>query len=245
MIKKVFYERICKCGDIATITYKPKDGAKCRSCASKGRGKGVKKPKVELKRHVHYCIKCGTLKHMLYPESKKKTRLCTDCSRSKVGTANVNKRKRTVLEISPEDISKMKEFPRTIRVGTRYLYLNICTQCDEPEYNRTIKSKTSVCGKCRKLNAEQRAEAKNERKASKRVNPRKKVSKEAIDKQVRLNRKHKEAVSTKVSIPKAKLTDEEMMKIYLSTHTVKNDFDVPIAHYIGYRADNTSMSNTY
>lgn len=88
-----YYERVCaECGDISTVTYKPKTGTLCPLCRGKRQAKDMqgknKKPAGTHKRYWYFCPNCPSVRSS---PAKHKSNLCGPCSRRATGKANKSK----------------------------------------------------------------------------------------------------------------------------------------------------------
>ena len=186
------YDRTCsKCGDISTVTYKPKGHELCRLCRGKEQaiemiGKN-KKPIEEHKRYVETCSECGITKTIRAP---RKGTLCGDCNRLAIGKANKGKiRKRPVKK----------------------QYMIVCPHCVEGEGIRYSYDKRR-CGiyPCRKHMYMDRPEKVKKIKKKKR-------SPSIVG---GIDGKQKVNIKKKVTTVKKIETPEEMIKRFLKTNKV-------------------------
>ena len=130
-------------------------------------------------------------------------------------------------------------------ISVKQRYVRICPHCDSDNNTKTVQvARLAGIRPCLKHayidNPEALAEKEAKRKATRKENRAngkhkssytvkarrvvkakdKKVSKEAIEKVIKLNREHREAQKTRESIPVAKLSEDEMTAIWLSKHSV-------------------------
>ena len=200
------YTRICKCGDVATVGYKPKGTEMCRQCRGKIQakdmcGKNVKREE-DKKRYTHICAMCPSVRVTV---DKRKSNLCLDCSRKHA------RRKKPYIHF---DFKEMK-------IKTPKRYFSYCTGCDAiREVSQSQFSQYGYNTNCRKHQKRTTYKKSINQVVKQSKSKDKKVSKEAIEKQIQINREHKEAQKTRESIPVAKLSEDEMTAIWLSKHSV-------------------------
>jgi len=203
------YTRVCKCGDVATVGYKPRGTEMCRLCRGREQakdmcGKNVKRDE-DKKRYTHFCMMCPSIRVTV---DGRKSNLCRDCSRK-----HARKKKTTIVF----DFATMKMVGRPKKI-----YHSVCPSCKEPrEVSQTNFSLHGGLTKCRSCATRDRTGKPSKVKVRRVVKAKdKKVSKEAIEKVIKLNREHREAQKTRESIPVAKLSEDEMTAIWLSKHSV-------------------------
>ena len=171
------------------------------------------------------CEECGDRKKVM-TKNLTKAKLCKKCSAKKLGKAMAENNR-----IYPKGTWKPKTYTvvcptchetREITRNPKFNKTNNCITCaktlsglarrgkvrKKPEFKikkvaepKLCKKKKVVAKKIKKINHTQR-----------------KVSKEAIEKQIKINREHKKAVQEQKSIPKPKLTEEEMIQQFLKHH---------------------------
>jgi len=203
------YTRVCKCGDVATVGYKPKGTEMCRQCrgelqAKEMCGKNVKKDE-DKKRYWYFCLNCPSVRSLV---DTRKTKYCGACSKK------LARKKQPYIYF---DFKEMK-----MKVPKRYFAY--CDGCHEVrEVSQSVFSQygyNSNCNKHRKRTATYKKSDKQVKKQARELAKPKQVSKHAIEKEIEANRRHREAQEQIASIPMAKLTEEEMMAIWLSRHNV-------------------------
>jgi len=209
------YKRVCACGDIKWVTYRPKKGTECRKCASsklgKAMAKGNRKKESEKVRYKRICSDCGKVDILTAnPENYRKTSLCGHCSSSARGKAN---RKHPVKKTKPK-----KRY---------FAYCDVCE--DTREVSQSQFSQYGFNTNCRKHAKRKKVNKKSDMQIAKEAGPRpkaksKEISQASIKRIQEINRQHKEAVSN-ISKKKPKLitqtkTDDEMMEEFLKSNTV-------------------------
>jgi len=198
------YTRVCNCGDVATVGYKPKGTEMCRQCRGEIQaiemcGNNVKKDEDKI-RYTHFCMMCPSIRVTV---DKRKSNLCMDCSRK-----HARKKKKTITF----DFATMKIVGRPKKI-----YHSTCPSCkDEREISQTNFSLHGGNTKCRSCATRDRTGRPS--RAKKKYT--KKVSKAVIDREIEKNRVHREAQKTEKQIPKAKLTEKQMMASYLRKNKV-------------------------
>ncbi len=192
------YTRICKCGDIATIGYKPKPDTMCRACSAKARLYKTLHARwledYKKIRYVYFCPHCPTV---VIRDAKKKTALCGKCSRQ---------------------YSKKKNIPTYEWSYITMRYFRVCPDCPENNNIKEVSSQANAGIKKCKKHKESKPYKKYKRKAV--VKKDKKVSKVAINKAKEENRKHREAMESLLPTPQQK-SDEELMAEWLKKNKVK------------------------
>lgn len=144
------YTRVCSCGDVAIVTYKPKEGTKCRLCRGREQAKvmhakNTKKEGTHI-RYTYECPDCGSIR---VSAIKHKTAYCGKCNRRRTGEANKGK------------VKEMR-------------YFRICPTCPEDSNTRKVASKLNAgikqCKAC--LNAAKRTATKaNPKKYARKYTP--------------------------------------------------------------------------
>ena len=202
------YKRICKCGDVAIVGYKPKGTEMCRPCrgalqAKEMCGKNVKKDE-DKKRYTHVCAMCPSVRVTV---DKRKSNLCLDCSRKH------GRRKKPYIYF---DFEEMK-----IKVPKRYFaYCDVCDATRE-----VCQSQFSQYGfntNCRKHAKRKKTNKKSDMQIVKEARKRpksKEISEASIKKIRKINREHRKAVDNitkkqKKIIPQKK-TDKQMKAEFL------------------------------
>jgi hypothetical protein len=219
------YTRVCPdCGDVATITYKPKPGTKCRVCSSRDTANSTIltrwKPGRKKKVYYYFCPSCSNIRVL---SAKRKTPYCGDCNRI------ASKQPKIYIYF---DLKDMK-----MRVPNRYF--RICPMCPEDNNTKQVKQAAHAgIRPCRhhaqQLMSEEQKKLKEERRLKslsktldsrppKRKKPKKKyVSKQAIERAKKINQEHKakleELADEVTNIPKQTKTDKEMMDEWLKTN---------------------------
>lgn len=123
--KYYVYERICQCGDVAWITYKPKADTLCKACSSFKNGSALGpnniKTEEEKIRYKHTCPICDTVRML---RSRNKTELCKTCNGVAQGSkkpANPKGRKmktpKAPIRISKEAVARMQRLNRAHRAA--------------------------------------------------------------------------------------------------------------------------------
>jgi len=208
------YTRVCiGCGDTATVGYRPKGTEMCRLCRGREQakdmcGKNVKQEH-EKKRYTHFCMMCPSVRVAV---DGRKSNLCQSCSR---------KNARKTVPYIYFDFEEMK-----MKVPKRYFA--ICPDCPEEiatrEVTQSMFSQRGTIVRCRKCAAKAKVGAKYKKTSTqviKQARPKpKKVSKEAIEKEIAKNREHKIAQATPKLITQT-LSDDDMMSAWLSDNEVK------------------------
>ena len=123
------YRRVCSsCGDVSTITYKPKAGVKCKSCSGKENvvhaHTNNKKEEKDLVRYSRTCIDCNET-HFL--KCQPRSDLCGDCSRKRTGLANKGK---------PRKIK-----PKIDKNGLEVRFFRVCPDCPPEVATIQVSSK--------------------------------------------------------------------------------------------------------
>jgi len=214
--EKRTYTRVCKCGDIKEVGYKPKGNERCRKCAKKEDAKEMARirwGKVGRIRYFYFCPTCPKVSEVTI---KRKTSWCGDCSR---------------LYSKTKPSYSLEWDYDTMR------YFRICKHCgDIKQVKQEDKCGLKACNECRHLEIDKKvanAKRKATNEAKKKANPKPKVAKKpkraekkinpiALAKVREVNRKHKEEEARKKTKPKvkAKLTDEQMMAKWLKGNKV-------------------------
>ncbi len=194
------YVRICTdCGDEKVCTSKTQaDSKRCRVCATKlnaiKRTKRVKKPKVT---YEVECPECLLTRTITTSPRVRKSDMCADCSRK------LSKKKRD-LE------------------GNIIRHFRVCKVCGNAKEVKSAKNaEVQYCKKHtpRPTGAKRKQVAtyKPRTKSGKAI-----VSQQAIEKVRQINKQHK-AIQDEIKkkpIPRAKLSNEDMVKAYLVNNTV-------------------------
>jgi hypothetical protein len=202
----------CVCGDIAEVTYIPKEYAKCPKCANKDAiSKMIETKKLNHKyvRYWYFCRYCSSVRAS---EVKRKTSLCSDCNR------RLGSRKKITYDIE-WDYETMR-------------YYRICRICEDvKQVNQASLGGIKTCNKCKHLGYDMK-EKENKRLASLKDTvskrpPKKKqskvqMSKKEIERLREINRKHREAVAKqeKLDVARSK-SEEDMIAEYLAKNKPK------------------------
>ena len=203
------YQRVCECGDVAYVGYKPKGTEMCRSCRGKEQainmcGKNVKKPEDRI-RYTHICMMCPSVRVTL---DKRKSNLCIDCSRKH----SRKKKPKIYFDFKDMKIKATKRYFVFVKNGKD---TNHCDVCDTTrEVSQSQFSQYGFHTNCRKHAKRKKKNTKSTKQAKK------EVSKEAIEKQREINKKHREEVQNVSKIAKSKLTDEQMMSKFMKKNSV-------------------------
>lgn len=210
------YKRVCsECNDIATVGYKPKPGIMCRQCRGKKQAKEMQgkntKQEHERIRYYYFCMKCSDVRISV---AKRKCNLCLNCSRK-----YARKEKEPYIYF---DFKEMK-----MKIPKRYFV--ICPDCPSEiatrEVSKSMFSHRGLYVRCKEcaIKAKPKTYVKTKEQAIKetRVKHRvsKKASKEAIEREIEKNREHKSNLKNekkKSTTPEQKLTDKEMIDLWLS-----------------------------
>jgi len=212
-LKKITYIRVCdECGDEKKVANTKEANSKlCKKCSAKRLGKLMseknrKYPDGYVKRYTVTCPTCGKTREVTRNPKYAKTNNCLACTQILSGLKRRGKKRK-----SP----KPKE--------NKMRYFRFCPECDGDEAIKQVASKANAGMKLCKKHS-QLANAKNrigkKPKSYDMTNRNKKrVPKEAIEKQIAINRKHKKLVEQeKKTIPEAKLSDEEMIANFLKNN---------------------------
>ena len=204
------YTRVCKCGDIATVGYKPKGTEMCRLCRGKIQakdmcGKNVKRDE-DKKRYTHICAMCTSVRVTV---DGRKSNLCRDCSRKHA------RKKKSYIYFDFKEM-KMKAPKR---------YFAYCDVCDGVrEVCQSQFSQYGYNNNCRKHAKRKKVNKKSDMQIIKeaRKKPKsksKEISQASIKRVQEINRDHRKAVENitekKPKIIKQKKTDEDMMTEFL------------------------------
>ena len=195
------YLRVCKCGSSKWVGYYPKENQECRQCSASANGYAMSQNNIKrdedktLYKHVCSNKDCGAVRWMKSNPASRKTHLCKTCSSTRNGTANKDK----------------------VRVKKKYEAT--CPVCkDTREISQTAFSRYGSDTACKKHVVRRKpADPKKKKVYKKSV---KKVSKEAIDKAIEINRKHREAQKPIKTKPKQILTEDEMIAKWLRKNKV-------------------------
>jgi len=230
------YIRTCACGDVKEVGYKPKPNTKCMSCSAKVLGKNMAKSRwakvKERKTYTYFCPTCPSVRIL---NARRTSSMCGDCSRIYS--------KRPKPTASHFDFKDMK---MTIMKPAKR-YFRLCIDCGDCKQVATASAaKPNYCRKCSDKNKDRKAiSAKGVATIKKATKPRKKtvkkkVSKEAIEKQIQLNREHREFHENEVKeIPEQSTSNEDMIARFLKKKkpSVTVDMSVPMPHFIGLRME--------
>ncbi len=233
------YERVCACGDVKWVNYKPKDGTLCYTCSGREQavnmaGKNVKKEEDKI-RYYYFCPTCPTINLNV---DKRRTNWCGKCSRlyakkpkdkryfdMETMKMKIPMRYFRICPHCPED-DNTKQVPREILGGIKPCVKH--KYVDNPE---ALKAKEEKRVATRKANSDAGKHKKVYKKTRAKIQ--KKVSNLAIQKQIELNREHRERVDENELIPEQKMTDKEMMDKFLKKNkpSVVID-DTPMKHCV-------------
>jgi len=210
--------RICiDCGDVKVLaTSSDAQALRCKKCSSKHiaklrKGKATSVPKVI---YYYFCTDCADIK--ISKARVRRTR-CGKCSR---------KAKRLHATRLPYfDFKTMK----IVNVPDPEAFIRTCQYCgDKKVMKQKSQAGLKACKACSNKNKDLKAiEAKRQdtlkskgiKIGRKKINKPKKssktISKEAIERARQINAEHREAQKNKVEIPKAKMSEEEMINNFL------------------------------
>ncbi len=219
-----YYLRVCGCGNEKWVSYYPKEGAECCSCAASKVGYTMSqnniRPKEELKRYERICTGCGATSYLTSdPKKYRSTSLCGDCSRKEIGKAN----------------AKPKLFVRHC----------VSEGCDDIEMvSSKANSVGKMCKSCRsKLPKKKKANYPKNRKSVKVKNV---VSKQAIDRARAINKEHRENAVKATPKKRNPLSEKDMVAKFLKTNkpsVVDDSTEIP--HFVGkagFSHNNSSIS---
>ncbi len=221
------FQRVCiDCGDSKYVDNERDSKAlRCKVCSAKevARKRIGTISKVPKKVYWYFCANCPKVQ---VKRTKQGGTYCQECNRKQP-------RKKNRLPITYFDLDKME-------IIAPMRHIRICPHCPSDNNTKTVQvARLAGIRPCLKHayidNPEALAEKEAKRKATRKENRAngkhkssytvkarrvvkakdKKVSKEAIEKQIQINREHRDAVAVKESIPKPKLTEEQMMAKFM------------------------------
>ncbi len=216
------FQRVCvDCGDVKDVENERDSKAlRCKVCSAKevaSRRVGTIS-KVPKKVYWYFCANCPKVQ---VKRTKQGGTYCQECNRKQP-------RKKNRLPITYFDLDKME-------IIAPMRHIRICPHCPSENNTKIVQvaklAGIRPCVKHRYIdNPEALATKEAKRVATRKANKpkhkkvykksEKKVSKAAIEKVIKLNRDHREAQSVAKAIPRAKLTDKQMMASYLLKNKV-------------------------
>ncbi len=221
---KTEYLRVCACGDASWIGFRPELDAECRPCSQKKNGyrlsQSNRKPESEKMTYEHVCSgkgSCGKVRILKTSHKYRKTTYCGDCARRRVWQREEN------------DVR----------------YFRICPEC--PEDKATVQvssSKNAGIKTCREHTVKPSGKARKKVTTYK-THRKKTVSDAMIQLERKRNKEHREEVERIKTEPVVqKLTDAEMMKIFLRSNkpSVRASNNEKIPHFVGYCASCSTSS---
>jgi len=216
------FQRVCvDCGDSKYVDNERDSRAlRCKVCSAKevARKRIGTISKVPKKVYWYFCANCPKVQ---VKRTKQGGTYCQECNRKQP-------RKKNRLPITYFDLDKME-------IIAPMRHIRICPHCPSDNNTKTVQvAKLAGIRPCRKHayidNPEALAEKEAKRVATRKANrpkhkkvykkSEKKVSRAAIEKVIKINRDHREAQSVAKPIPKAKLTEKQMMASYLLKNKV-------------------------
>jgi len=199
--RKKIYRRVCiDCGDVKIVgNNKAAKSERCRSCASRinstGRFKGTERIIAKNKKYKVFCPMCEETRFTTTQPKNRKSDMCSNCSRR--------------YSKKPKD-----------KDGNIMRFFRICCICNDIKEVRSAKN--AEVKYCRKhairptgIKRKQVAGYKKAKTA---------ISQAAIEKVRKINKEHK-AIQDEIKkkpIPRAKLSDKDMVKVYLRKNKVNN-----------------------
>lgn len=203
------YKRVCECGDIAMVGYKPEGHEKCRSCASRDtayisiHARWAEDRKKT--RYIYFCSMCPSVRIM---NSKRKSCLCNDCSKAH------SKRKKDYIYF---DFVEMKIMNK---IKAKKRYFTVCPDCPQDtvvarEITQSSFSQYGGNTRCRSCSGKARVKTMTGTKSTKTKTKSLGVSKAAIEKIRDINKAHRKAQKPRKVKPKQTLTEDEMKAKWL------------------------------
>jgi len=205
------------CGDVTVVaTSRDAKALRCKKCSSKHiaelrKGKPTSVPKVI---YYYFCTDCSDIK--ISKARVRRTR-CGKCSRLA--------KRLHATRLPYFDFDTMK----IVNVPDLEAFVRTCKYCgDKKVMKQKSQAGLKACKACSNRNKDLKAiEAKRQdtlkskgiKTGRKKLNKPKKssktISKEAIEKARKINAEHREAEKNKVEIPKPKMSEEAMVKMFL------------------------------
>ncbi len=239
---------------------------RCKTCSVKHNSKkriGTKSSKPK-KRYYYFCVDCNSTKIKI---SKQRRVRCNKCNQTAykeghpyvyINLTTLEYRMRCIF--CEQDVKLKNKSLKCTNCNKDNLYIvplkyyAICTDCPiESQTRRATSKKTAGYSKCKKHKPVElmkpaiiKPMLPKKVKKPKIKHSKKNVSQEAILRARLLNEEHRAAQAEKKTIPKPKLTNEEMKALWLTTHkvttlgtTAHNDYS------LGYMVDKQSHTGTF
>jgi len=225
-----WYDRICECGDVARVCYKPKGHEKCRVCASRETAYASIHSRWsegrEKVRYYYFCPTCPSVRVLI---DKRKSSYCGVCSRK-------------FSKQEPDKITYcLKEMKLKIP-KPRKRYFAICPDCPPEtatrEVSQSANSKYGIHNRCRPCAVKAKPKSYNKTKPQvrKELKKPKVASPQAIKKAQEINREHRVAVQniSRVILVTQTKTEAQMIAEFLKTKSpsVVIDSKEPMPHIL-------------
>ena len=233
------FSRVCvDCGDVKQVDNERDSKAlRCKTCSAKevARNRIGTTSKVPKKLYWYFCGACPIVQ---VKRTKQGGRFCITCNRKQP-------RRKNRL---PEIYFDMKEMKMIVPIR----HIRICPHCPPDSNTKDVQvARLAGIRPCRKHayidNPQALADKEAKRVATRKLNESshkkvykkkarkgKKVSKEAIEKQIQINRDHKRAQKEKETIAKSSVSPEDMIAKFLKTNKATIVGDTTPIHKVHY-----------